>query len=91
MFAGFRKEDLIPIPEIAVPQQYAVVGIAEGATPKDKAVGDLALIMFFYLLHVGEYTQIVVRPKLVHFNSGCVTWHPSVEIRSYPELLRKRN
>ena len=61
MFAGFRREDPIPLPEIAVPvsvpQFMAKMGLSPSATPKEQAVGDLALIAFFYLLRVGEYTQ----------------------------------
>ena len=61
MFAGFRRDDPIPVPEIAVPvavpEQCAMAGLSAAATPKDKAIGDLALISFFYLLRVGEYTQ----------------------------------
>ena len=61
MFAGFRRDDPLPVPEIAVPvsvpEQCAAVGLSSAATPKDNAVGDLALISFFYLLRVGEYTR----------------------------------
>ena len=61
MFAGFRRDDTIPVPEIAVPvsvpQQCAMAGLSAAATPKDEAIGDLALISFYYLLRVGEYTQ----------------------------------
>ena len=60
MFAGFSWSDPIPVPEItisvAVPHQCACIGIQEGATPKETAMGGLCLISFFYLLRVGEYT-----------------------------------
>ena len=61
MFTGFRREDLIPVPEIAVPvsvpQQCTLVELSSATTPKDTAIGDLALIYIFYMLRVGEYTQ----------------------------------
>ena len=61
MCAGFRKEDPLPQPElavpVAVPQSIAQRGLTDGATSKEQAVGDLALIAFFYLLRVGEYTK----------------------------------
>ena len=42
---------------VTVPHQCACVGLSDAATAKETAVGDLALISFFYLLRVGEYTQ----------------------------------
>ena len=61
MFAGFKRDDPIPVPEIAVPvsvpEECAKMGLTSAATEKEKAVGDLAIIAFFYLLRVGEYTQ----------------------------------
>ena len=61
MFAGFRRDDPIPVPEIAVPvsvpQQCAMAGLSSAATPKDEAIEDLAIVSFYYLLRVGEYTQ----------------------------------
>ena len=61
MFAGFMKIDPLPVPElvvpVAVPQQYDLLGLRSGATRKKNAVSDLALISFFYLLRVDEYTQ----------------------------------
>ena len=32
-------------------------GLSSIASPQEQAIGDLALILFFYLLRVGEYTQ----------------------------------
>ena len=41
MFAGFRRADPPPVPEIAipvaVPEQVACIGLYEGATPKEQA------------------------------------------------------
>jgi len=61
MFAGFRREDPLPVLEIAilvgVAHQAACIGLVDGATPKETTVGDLTLIAFYYLLRVGEYTK----------------------------------
>ena len=57
MFAGFRREDPLPVPEKAIPvgvaQQVACIGLVDGATSKETTVGDLTLITFYYLLQVG--------------------------------------
>jgi len=61
MFSGFRRGDKLPVPELAVPvsvpQQCALMGLLDTATPKEQTTGDLALIVFYYILRVGEYTQ----------------------------------
>ena len=60
-FAGFRKEDPIPVPEIAVPvtvpNHVWSTRHHAAATHHDRTVGDLTLIAFYYLLRVGEYTS----------------------------------
>lgn len=77
MFAKFRRDDLIPVPEIAVPvaipEQYAIVGLLSAATPKETAIGDLVLISYFYLLRVGEYTKNVEKATVVPSNSDGAT------------------
>jgi hypothetical protein len=60
MFAGWRKVDpptikKLPI-AIDIPELLSAVGQEADANELDKAVGDLALIAFYYLLRVGEYT-----------------------------------
>jgi len=60
MFDGWRKEDpptekKLPV-EADVPEFLADIGRQAHATPLQKAVGDLALIAFYYLLRIGEYT-----------------------------------
>jgi len=61
MSEGFTKMDPIPVPQVAVPvsvpEQVALWGLQKDATPKEAAIGDLALISFYYLLRVGGYTQ----------------------------------
>jgi hypothetical protein len=57
---GFRREDPPPVAQlavpIAVPETCFDIGYATN-TNTSKAIGDLALIAFFYLLRVGEYTK----------------------------------
>eukprot|EP00985_Skeletonema_marinoi_P013898 scaffold6992_cov241-Skeletonema_marinoi.AAC.1 len=57
---GWRKEDpptekKLPV-EADVPEFLADMGRQAQATPLQQAVGDLALIAFYYLLRIGEYT-----------------------------------
>ena len=60
MLSGFRKVDpptmkKMPV-EVDIPELLAQTGMECDATKLTKAVGDLALITFYYLLRVGEYT-----------------------------------
>ena len=60
MFAGWRKADppvikKLPI-SIDIPELLSAVGQKPDANELDKAIGDLTLIAFYYLLRVGEYT-----------------------------------
>lgn len=60
MMDGWRKEDpptekKLPV-EVDVPEFLADMGRQASASPLQQAVGDLALIAFYYLLRVGEYT-----------------------------------
>ena len=41
---------------IDVPELLAELGMEKDATEMVKAVGDCAVIVFYYLLRVGEYT-----------------------------------
>ena len=57
---GWRKEDQptkkkIPV-GIDVPEFLEELGMAKNATEMEKAVGDCAVINFYYLLRVGGYT-----------------------------------
>ena len=61
MFEGWRKEDpptmkKLPV-EADLPERLVAVGLMSGATEKEKAVGDSALIAYYYLLRIGEYTK----------------------------------
>ena len=60
MLDGWRKTDgpvlkKLPV-EADIPEFIMKLGLQVGASAKDKAVGDLALIAFYYLLRIGEYT-----------------------------------
>ncbi len=60
IFDGWRKEDppttkQLPI-EANVPKLLVERGRDRSATPPDQAIRDLALIAFYYLLRIGEYT-----------------------------------
>jgi hypothetical protein len=60
MLAGWRKEDPPTIKKlpvaIDVPELLSKIGMRKDANELDKAIGDLVLIAFYYLLRVGEYT-----------------------------------
>ena len=60
MIEGWRKEDpptkkKIPV-RIDVPEFLEELGMEKDATEMVKVVGDCAVIAFYYLLRVGEYT-----------------------------------
>ncbi|EJK45407.1 hypothetical protein THAOC_35979 [Thalassiosira oceanica] len=61
MMAGFRKDDpatvkKLPI-EVDIPEYLAKVGRQPGSSERDRAIGDLTLVAFYYLLRSGEYTK----------------------------------
>ena len=60
MLDGWRKQDpptikKLPV-EADVPELLSTVGALPTANQLDQAIGDLALIAFYFLLRVGEYT-----------------------------------
>jgi len=60
MMAGWKKVDPPTIKKLPVaidiPELVSKVGRAPNANELDKAIGDLTLIAFYYLLRMGEYT-----------------------------------
>ena len=57
---GYRKADppthkMLPV-EADVPEYLARIGSVSGASKLQKAVGNHALIAYYYLLRIGEYT-----------------------------------
>ena len=64
---GWRKEDppttkQLPV-EADVPELLAETGRDGNATESERAIGDLTLIAFYYLLRIGEYTVKGTRNK----------------------------
>lgn len=60
MLEGFRREDPPVVPQLAVPVEvpHAAYKTAYSTSCKiEKAKADLALVAFYYLLRVGEYTK----------------------------------
>ena len=60
MIEGFRREDPPVVPQLAVPFEvpHAAYKTAYTTSCKiEKAKADLALVAFYYLLRVGEYTK----------------------------------
>jgi hypothetical protein len=60
MLDGFRKADppttkQLPV-EADVPEYLVQLGLDPEARELDRAIGDLAMIAFYYLLRIGEYT-----------------------------------
>ena len=58
---GYRKQDphvikKLPV-EADVPEYLVKAALGKEASEMEKAVGDLALVAFYYLLRVGEYTK----------------------------------
>jgi hypothetical protein len=61
MLDGWAKEDpptlkQLPV-EADVPEYLASMATLPLASPLDRAIGDLAVIAFYYLLRIGEYTS----------------------------------
>ena len=61
MMTGFRKEDpatvkKLPI-EVDIPEYLASFGRRRKSSARDRAIGDLTLIAFYFLLRIGEYTM----------------------------------
>ena len=60
MLAGWKKMDPPTIKKlpvaIDVPELLSAVGRSPNANELDRAIGDLVLVAFYYLLRVGEYT-----------------------------------
>jgi hypothetical protein len=60
MIDGFAKDDpptrkMLPV-ESDVPELLVEMGYGKSGTAHTRAVGDLSLIAFYYLLRIGEYT-----------------------------------
>jgi len=59
LLEGYRREDPVSQPKLAIPLTVPRYLHLQGNTfgsEKEKAIGDFALIAFYYLLRVGKYT-----------------------------------
>ena len=58
LLEGFRQADPPSQPKLTIPLQVSCTLFLQsiGSHPKQQVVGNLALIAFYYLLQVGEYT-----------------------------------
>ena len=95
MLEGWGKVDpptrkMLPV-EVDVPEFMASLGLLPLATELDKAIGDLGLIAFYYLLRVGEYTCKSTRnetKQTVQFKFEDVSFfkrNPQGELRCLPK------
>ena len=60
MLEGYAKADpptrkMLPV-EADVPELLVELGYGKDGTTQTQAIGDLALVAFYYLLRIGEYT-----------------------------------
>ncbi len=81
MLNGFRKEDppttkQLPV-EADVPEYLVKLGQDPEARELDRAIGDLTMIAFYYLLRIGEYTTKGTRnntKQTQEFKMGDITF-----------------
>jgi hypothetical protein len=60
LIEGYRRQDPPAVPQLAVPVTVPNMCLAMGyktTDTKKQAIGDLAIMAFYYLLRVGEYTK----------------------------------
>jgi hypothetical protein len=97
MFEGWARADgpvekKMPV-EIDVPEFLVKYVLEEGASEKVKAVGDLSLIAFFFLLRIGEYTSKGTRnesKRTVQFRIKDVTFFKrdkNRRLRQLPQIF----
>jgi hypothetical protein len=94
MIDGFAKEDppthkMLPV-ESDVPELLVEMGYSKSGTAHTRAVGDLSLIAFYYLLRIGEYTVKGKRnntKQTVQFKLEDVTFYKRMrnELRCLPK------
>ena len=96
MLDGMRREDpptmkKLPV-ESDVPQFLSDLSRTPAASPLDHAIGDLALIAFYYLLRVGEYTTKSTRQntkRTVQFRVKDVTFFTTTATGHITQLSRR--
>jgi hypothetical protein len=95
MFQGWRKEDppiikKLPV-EADIPEFLSALGKSNSTNQLDKAIGDLTLIAFYYLLRVGEYTVKCARnntKQTVQFRMQDVTFFRRDNLGQLRQLSR---
>ena len=93
---GFRRDDSPTQPMLAVPLSVPVylLSAAKRKSKKDKAVADLAIIAFYFLLRVGEYTyhKKSDRRRTKQFRTNDIAlWHNNTRLNPFlpeEELIR---
>lgn len=98
LLEGWRKKDepvmkKLPV-EVDVPEYLVKLGLVPGASGLVRATGDLALIAFYYLLRVGEYTTKGSRnesKQTVQFRMRDVVFFVLDEYGSDDDIMRRRN
>ena len=95
MIDGWERDDPPPVKklpvEVDVPELLALIGCTQSASEREKAVGDLALVAFYYLLRVGEYTTKATRnstKRTVQFRMKDVTFFKRNTSGSLRQLSR---
>ncbi len=94
IYDGWQKEDppttkQLPV-EANVPELLAKKGCNGSATELERAIGDLSLIAFYYLLHIGEYTvkgMLNETKQTVQFKYEDITFfkkNASGQLRCFP-------
>ena len=79
LLEGYKRQDPPPQPKLAVPlsvPRHLVAKAACTLCPKTKAIRDMTIIAFYYLLRVGEYTQ----PRRVKVNGK---WHQATRTQQF--------
>ena len=92
---GWKNEDpptlkKLPV-EADVPELLSQLGTVPTANDLDKAIGDLSLIAFYYLLRVGEYTVKYARnnsKQTVQFRIRDVTFFKRDTLGNLRQLSR---
>jgi len=95
MLQGWAKDDppvmkKLPV-EADIPELLSSIGSSTGANELDKTIGDLALIAFYYLLRVGEYTVKSTRnhsKQTVQFRAQDVTFFKRDSLGTLRQLSR---
>ena len=95
MLDGFRKADppttkQLPV-EADVPEYLVNLGQGPDARELDRAVGDLTMIAFYYLLRIGEYTTKATRnnsKQTEEFKLGDITFFKKDKLGNLRTLPR---